>query len=669
MTNEHPPKLESSLGDISQGDDGDAVLQPLPSLAGNFPDLITNGAVYVDKTYYIRKLLTDRSANSIFLSRPRRFGKTILVSTIEAVLHGRKELFKGCEISKVESSFKWEKSHVIHLDMSICGDIHDNIEEMLAYALHNIAELYDIRIEHLPSHLAIEELVKKLNNSYKDFPLIYNLDKLVINGKEVHADCPEISILIDEYDFPLISNLLVPKKLKFVQETLSKFYTTLKRLNQSRKLRLIFVTGITRFKELLWQSGMNAIEDVSFNPRYSSICGFSIDEIRVNFKKHISDVYEIIKHAPSTRPNYSIDDLFAELENWYDGYSWDGENRVLNPHSVLQFFKNKSLAAYWYATGSSSFLKQLNIHNPDYFRLYAKNLTCEEIIDGQNIGSMSATTALLMTGYLTVKKFIFRGGANQENQYILGIPNTEVMTSFANEHLIDSLFGDNSLSITNEIIFNYKDFSLFLSNLHVDKASQTLCTIFAIIPHQHLESNERFFQKEISTALMFFKGRIIAERSISGGDSDLVLETTGRDVFVVEIKYNKTATYTGLAINENDSPRRQIPEDPTVSGATGEVMSLSSEPSFSQSAGPGREQLAKTAVEQEQIQKLLDRGVKDAFNQIFYKGYAKGFISPRYKVYAIAISIVNRSDVSIDCREVTYGDWRDDPRPEPLRHA
>jgi hypothetical protein len=671
VTEQPADRLKSDKRDTKNFPElGKAFFRPLPSSKDSFPDIIAKAAVYIDKTKLIHELLTDTSANSVLLSRPRRFGKTILVSTIEAILQGRKDLFKGCDITKPDCGFKWKKSHVINLDMSICGDIYDNIEERLTFALSDISNFYGIDIQSMPSYIAIEKLITTLYDSYRDFPLISNHKEIKIRGKAVHADCPEVAILIDEFDLPLVTNLTDHTKLKFVQETLSKFYNTLKRLNKSQLLRFIFVTGITRFKELLWKSGMNAIEDISFSSQYSNICGFTTDEIKQSFNHHICDALKIIQNDPMTKPGYSIDDLYSELEEWYGGYSWDGKSRVINPHSTIQFMRKKHFAKYWYATGSSNFLSQLNIHNPDYFKLYAKNLTCDEIIDGENIGSISPTTALLMTGYLTVKKIIFRGAPNKENQFVLGIPNLEVMTAFAKEHLLDSMFKQDSILLTNEIIYRYKDFTQFLSDLELENAGNTLSSLLAIIPVQHLRSDESFYQKEIGTAFMFFNGKVIPEHSVGGGNPDFVLYHNNDNIFAVEIKYSKTMKYLNKIKPTTES------EDTGIVTRTGSATSTihddSSYPDHPPVTHPvsAHPKLAKTdkssKIEQERIHRLLDKGVKDAFDQLFGKGYVTGFLSPRYKVYAIAISIVNRSEVLIDCREASYGDWRNDPRPTPL---
>jgi hypothetical protein len=648
--------------------DESTVLQTVPSLKGSFSDLIASGSVYIDKTEFIRLLLTD-TANSIFLARPRRFGKTLLVSTIEAVIQGRTDLLNGYEICNPGSRFEFKRSHVIHLDMTKCGNMHVDFEKKLFNYLCEIANDYDISLQSDSSDDAISELIKMLYNSYNEIPLVSNNQKLKINGETIFADFPQVSVLIDEYDCPLMNHFGDPTKLKYVQEILGSFYAALKRENQNNKLRFVFVTGITRFKELLWQSGMNAIEDITFSPQYSEICGFTVDEIKSKLNHHIDHVFQAIKGKPMMEHIESIEDMYKCIEEWYDGYSWDGESRVLNPFSVFQLLRKKSFGKHWYVIDTPAILNKLNINDPDYFELYAKNLTCEEILNDQIAGTMSASTALLMTGYLTIKRFVLNNGPNGENQYFLGIPNKEIMTEFAREHLIDSKFQHDSMSLTNEIIYRYRDFTRFLSDLETDKAGNTLSSLLAIIPSQYLKSEESFFQKEINTAFMFFKGKTVPERSVAGGEPDFVLYHVNGDVYVVEIKYNKTATHVGHPKRETESYEAYDAEraDGTNGKATADAGGGSppGTPAIS-----GRSKLARgdktSRVEREKIRNLLDKGIKDAFDQLFGQSYAAGFLSPRYKVYAIAISIVNRSEVLVDCREVTDADWRNDPRPSPL---
>ncbi|MDR1038780.1 MAG: AAA family ATPase [Deltaproteobacteria bacterium] len=664
---------QSQKDDAAKATDrGQTVLKPLPSSNSSFSKLIDSDHVYIDKTSFIHDLLTGPD-NSIFLARPRGFGKTLLLASIEAVVQGRKDLFADCIICNSKSNFDWKKSHVVRLDMSVLGDNLDNIDETLTLVLHEIAKLYGISLGPLPCHLAIQELITTLFHSYNDIPLISEEQKITIDGTVIHADSPEVAVLIDESDYPLISSSLVPDKRDSILKTLAKFYMSLKKMNQSGLLRFLFITGITKFKGSFWLSGMNAIRDISFLPKYSKICGFTIPEIKSKLHRHAHIASKLIRKSLPAKSRYTIKDFYEDIMKWYGGYSWDGSSKVLNPRSVIEFMKDNIFSSHWHGTSTSTFLNRLNIHDPDYFRLYAKNLTCEERISRNDLGMISASTALLMAGYLTIKESVFLDVPNGEEQFILGIPNTEVMESFAKEHRFDSIFKNDSISLTNEIIFRFSDFTRYLSNLETDRAGNALSSLLALIPTQSHKSEINFSQTEINAALIFFKGEAAAVHGADSNAPDFVLYHVNGDIYVVKIKNNKTSIHIDPL-----KPETKCDKDDNYTGVTGQALakSVGTPP-------PDRPPVTPTfygqtisfnddnncKAERETIRKLLDKGIKDAFDQLFCQSYAAGFLSPRYKVYAIAISIVNSSEALVDCREVTYGDWRYAPRPTPLSNS
>ncbi|MDR1040445.1 MAG: AAA family ATPase [Deltaproteobacteria bacterium] len=645
-------------------------LPSLPTSLGSFPKLRTEGHVYIDKTPIIRQLLMENASKAVFLSRPRRFGKTLLLSTIEAILQGRENLFQGLDICNPGFGFHWKKSHVIRLNLAESYNKNLDFEESLTAYLIRTAKRLGVSLASRNSKDAITELIDTLHDSYGDIYLMSNGKKVLINGLETTADHQGISILIDESDFPLLINFNYRKKLKSVQDSLSGFYTALKSAHDDGTVDILMVTGITRFKELFADSGMNILKDITFSPAYSQICGFTVDEISTTLGKHLIDVFEARKSIPDETIHSSVDDLFLELKDWYDGYSWDGGlTEVLNPHSVFQFLENKTFGRYWYDTGAPGFLRMLDIQDIDYFKLYAKNTVSEDVIREGDLLTISAPTALLMTGYLSVNKIDKTRDVEGKILYHLTIPNKEVKLSFANDHLVDRLYPGATESDADKISALYIKFGTSFSDLDVDFAAKIFSTILSKYPSYHIRADERFFQLELSRALRFADGTMLSEPNTTDGRPDFTFRLRSKTMLVIEVKYNKTRDYSSILKNlqtppQSDDSNSEIPtaqssKDPEKASIF-EVLSHAPGNGKNQ---PRRKRHIKIDSYADRIRKCLDIGIQEAFNQIYHRGYAREFLFQDEIVYAVAVSIADRREVKIDFKEVTDGDWRDDSRP------
>ncbi|MDR1040758.1 MAG: AAA family ATPase [Deltaproteobacteria bacterium] len=660
----------------------DDPLPPLPLTHGYFPDLRSDGCVYVDKTDIIRHLLTDHAHKAIFLSRPRRFGKTLLISTIESILQGREDLFQGLDICNPNPRFIWKKSHVIRLNFAESSQSGKGFDESLVADLRTTAKRLGVSLSSATSKDAVRELIDVLYDSYGDIQLRSNGKPVVINGDVVYADHDKVSVLIDESDFPLLANYNNPRKLESVQSTLSEFYTALKTARDKGLLEFIIVTGITRFKELLADSGMNILYDITFESPYAQICGFSVDEINSTLKKYLEEAFDVRKSNPGMKSYSSADELFIDLKEWYDGYSWDGVMEVLNPYSVLNFLSEKRFTRYWYRTGAPGFLRQLDIRNIDYFKIYAKNTVSEDVVSDEDIVKISAPTALLMTGYLSVSKIDDSRDVEGIINYHLTIPNKEVKISFAEDHLIDRLYPGASSSKREaaSIIGLYEKFGASMSVLDVDSASSIFSSILSGFPWEHIKTEERFFQHELSRALKFVDGELLEEPSTGDGRADFSIKLRTNPVLVMEVKYNKTKGLIeeqtkGLESNHQDNGTAD-----TVKGRPADAVDVTMDPPITpishkplpddgKPSEPDSSKKAGSSQENIQVKKCHARGIQSAFNQIYNKKYAVKYLWQDFKVYAVAISIVDRTSVRIDFREVTDGDWCRVPRPSPLSPA
>ncbi|MDR1038835.1 MAG: AAA family ATPase [Deltaproteobacteria bacterium] len=646
-------------------------LPPLPMSQGIFQELRSDGCVYVDKTDFVRLLLED-NRKAVFLSRPRRFGKTLLLSTIEAAIQGREDLFRGLKISHDSKQFDWKRSHVISLSLSTGVRPNKEFEESLMNQLHNIADDFGVSIVSETSDFAIIELINTLFKSYGDIQLRCNGNGVSIDGKEAFADHQKVSVLIDESDFPLISFFNDPARLKSAQSTLSAFYTALKDVRQKGRLGLLLVTGITRFKELFMDSAMNILYDLTFDPKYSNICGFSADEIDKYLKNHLSASLLARKSMPEAKQHLSVEELFSDIKDWYDGYSWDGESEVLNPHSILNFLTSYSLERYWYDTGAPGFLRRLEVHDGDYFKIYAKNNFCSEIVKAKDITSLSAPAALLMTGYLSVGKIDFAGKSDGEKQYYLTIPNEEVRSSFVADHLLDRLYPGVTENDINKMLNFYKKFSASLSILDVDRLTEILSSILEIYPYQRIESNERFFQNEIARCLWFLNDVVQAEPSAGGGVPDFIVRLPG-SVIIIDVKHARSIHLINglkgeLVHDDSLEPDAHVKTSECHNDRTKDDDGVeSSNPTESVPERQSRAiRIRRTEAHLARVRKLLEKGISEAFTQIYVYKHGWGDLGGKAKVYAVAVSVVDRIDVMIDCREILYRDWRNDPRPKPL---
>ena len=367
-------------------------MKKLPLGIQTFREIIEGDYIYVDKTRLIYNLLND--AKYYFLSRPRRFGKSLLLDTIAEVFGGDRELFNGLYIH--DTGYDFEKHPVLRIDMSnIANETPEALKESLLFALEErITEEGFTIAGNIPSDI-IKSLIKALYIKY---------DKKVV-------------VLIDEYDKPIVDHFDDIMLAEENRKVIRGFYGTLKSMDPY--LRLIFITGVSKFTKTSVFSSLNNLLDITMTSRYANICGIAIDDFGDYFKEYIDKL-------KSLRAFSDYADFQGEILKWYDGYSWDGETRVLNPYSLLSFFSQERFSGFWYETGTPTFLVDMLKAKPESF-LSLRNLEIRErLLDTFDIRKMEAEPLLFQTGYLTVKEKRSRGGVES---YLLGIPNLEVQES------------------------------------------------------------------------------------------------------------------------------------------------------------------------------------------------------------------------------------------------
>ncbi|GHV31121.1 ATPase AAA [Bacteroidia bacterium] len=367
-------------------------MKNLPIGIQSFEVLRQGDWLYVDKTKIINELVT--SGRVYFLSRPRRFGKSLLVSTMEALFQGKKSPFEGLYIYD-----KWDwtqQNPVIRLDF---GGRANASEEELKISLNHFL---DVTANENQISLTGETL------SDKFMDLIKGLHRST--GRQV-------VVLIDEYDKPIIDHLSEPEIASAIRTILKNFYQVLKAADEH--LRLVFLTGVSKFTKVSIFSELNNLSDITMDARYAAICGYTQSELETCFDDYIERLADKNKLPKA--------DVLEGIRHWYNGYSWDGEISVYNPFSTLLLFDKQSFSNYWFESGTPTFLIDLIKKKNDIQSVSEDITVSESTFMGFDINYIDTVQMLFQTGYLTVKKKIFVPLA--PSRYILGLPNEEVKVS------------------------------------------------------------------------------------------------------------------------------------------------------------------------------------------------------------------------------------------------
>jgi len=357
----------------------------------SFEKIRTDGFVYVDKTALIYKLAA--SGQYYFLSRPRRFGKSLLVSTMEAYFGGRKDLFKGLAMESLEKD--WTEYPVLHLDLT--GSSYTDISHLkvsLDQYLRKWESLYDVT-----------PMSEDVSSRFKD---------VIVAAYRKTGQ--KVVILIDEYEKPIIDNIDNPELMEQFRRELQGFYSVIK--GKDNAIRFAFLTGVTKLGKMSIFSGLNNLNDISMDPRYADICGITEDELKSTFGESVEEL---------ARANeLSVDDCYKKLAQMYDGYHFT-ENSVgiYNPFSLLNTFNSGKFRMYWFETGTPTFLVRYLKQEKYNLDNISRNDVSLETLTGSNYVSPAPITLMYQAGYLTIKDYDQRF-----NTYNLDYPNEEVKRGF-----------------------------------------------------------------------------------------------------------------------------------------------------------------------------------------------------------------------------------------------
>ncbi len=467
-------------------------MKKLPIAKAVFKEVIQENCCYVDKTKYIQ-MMENYPSKYLFISRPRRFGKSLFLDTLRAAYAGEKELFKGLYL---ENNWDWNKKHpIISIDWG-CGTVVNKKELELSMLsnLRFIANEYDIKLEDPFPTGQFKELIIKLNNKYGS-----------------------VVILIDEYDKPIVDNLERPKQANIMRETLGGFYSVLK--GADKYLKLVFLTGVSKFAKTSIFSKLNNLKDFTYDKRYSDLFGYTQSELEDTFSEYLDGV-----------------DL-AKVKEWYDGYNFLG-SEIYNPYDILLFLDNREYRFHWIETGGTTLLinelKKSNKTIPDF-----NNIVIDETdLQSFDINNMKFEVLLLQTGYLTIEKEIEK----REIQYKLKLPNLEVRTAL-NKILSMEIFYPDDARVTRNI-FSDKLYDIFEDN-EPEKLEELFTSFFDSIPHQWYRKNniakyEGYYNCLFYTTFNAIGFETIPEDSTREGDIDLTVFADNA-IYIFEFKMVKSA--------------------------------------------------------------------------------------------------------------------------------
>ena len=471
-------------------------MKKLPIGIQTFRKIIEGNYVYVDKTQYIYSLISD--ASYYFLSRPRRFGKSLLLDTISEVFHGGKELFRGLWI--YNSDYSFEMHPVIRLDMSnISNKTPETLETAIMLELQGRIqdEAFDIA-DGVPAHM-FKRLIELLYAKY---------DQTVV-------------VLIDEYDKPILDHIDNPKIAEANRQVLREFYGILKSMDPY--LRFTFIAGVTKFSKTSIFSGLNNLKDITILEDYANICGIPVESLDEYFGEYIDSLatHKRFMQYKSVRD---------EILSWYDGYSWDGETKLLNPFSLLNFLDQKRFSGFWYASGTPGFLPDLIKKRPESYSNLRDFEITEQMLDFTDIDKLALEPLLFQSGYLTIKDIPVTPGTPI---YVLEVPNYEVREAF-NLHVLAALTENDDVQ-TGQMRLNVSR-ALQAGDMH--QMLKILRGFFASIPYELHVDLEAYYHSIFFTFMSALGFDINVEVSVSKGRVDAVLEL-GDKVYVLEFKYVK----------------------------------------------------------------------------------------------------------------------------------
>jgi len=470
----------------------------LPTSTATFRDIIEGDFLYIDKTEYIYEIVKPPKG-MYFLSRPRRFGKSLMVSTLDELFQGKRELFHDLWID--DSDYDWATYPIMRFDMSRHGIRNvPELEESIQVHLRRIARQYNIEIEKQSPNIMFEEL-------------IFELSALSESGKVV--------ILIDEYDKPIIDQLENATEAKSMRDALRRFYTVIKSMESH--IRLVFITGISKFAKVSIFSELNNLTDLTIDSIFATALGLTKTEISQYFGDRIPEFAQ--------QEGLSVEDFLEKVRYWYDGFCFSGDaENVYNPFSTMQLFDAQRFSNYWFESGTPGFLIKL-LHKRSYDVQQLENLKVSELsFSTYDVERLDITPLLFQTGYLTIK-----GYEPESQRYDLYYPNHEVENSFLG-YLLDA-FSYQEQAMSEAHLWRLID-ALRANDL--DTFFTVLKVFFANISYDLHLKNEKYYQTIFYLIFKLMGLPIEAEVKTNDGRIDAVAEVEDH-IYIFEFKLDGSA--------------------------------------------------------------------------------------------------------------------------------
>jgi hypothetical protein len=370
----------------------------LPIGRADFVQIAEKDFYYADKTRFLYEIVKEQMP--YFLSRPRRFGKSLLVSTLANILKGRRELFKGLWIDG--SDYDWRPYPVIFLDMNKARtEDPTQTSHSLSKLVQSAAKAEKVKVDLDLPNIMLASLIEELYEKYGE--------------KE------KVAILIDEYDAPIVRHIDNPRKAEAVRGDLADFYAMLK--SNQDQLGHIFITGVSRFTKASIFSALNNLEDLTMDDKFAAICGLTQADLDDIIERDQDRALNALINRQSLPKGSTRDDLRRLLKDWYDGYTWDGQTRVYNPWSIMNFFDTTKIRSYWMGSGNPTFIQKLFKSGQAVYDLGDKSpIITDDDNEIAEIKDIKPEVLLFQTGYLTIHEPVL----GSLDAYQLGVPNTEV---------------------------------------------------------------------------------------------------------------------------------------------------------------------------------------------------------------------------------------------------
>lgn len=461
----------------------------------NFEKLRQDGYLYIDKTGLVYSLV--QTSNCYFLSRPRRFGKSLLISILEAYFLGKKELFKGLAIEKLEQ--EWTVYPVLHLDLNIEKyDSIDNLTDILNVNLKLWEQTYGSDDAETSVSLRFAGIIRR---AYKQ------------TGRRV-------VVLVDEYDKPLLQSIGNKALQEEFRNTLKPFYGVLKSLDGC--IRFALLTGVTKFGKVSVFSDLNNLDDISMNNQYATLCGITEKEIHTNIEEGIRSL--------ASAQNLSYEETCVKLKEMYDGYHFTSDSEgIYNPFSLFNALKNKTFGNYWFETGTPTYLVELLKRNRYNLKDMTETVSSADVLNSI-YGDDEPIPVIYQSGYLTIK-----GYNPRFKTYRLGFPNKEVEEGFMN-----FLIPYYTPIKKEKTAFSIENFVEEIERGDIDSFFRRLQSFFADTPYELVRDRELHYQNVLFIVFKLIGLYVKAEYHTSQGRIDLALQTD-KYIYVMEFKLEGSA--------------------------------------------------------------------------------------------------------------------------------